>query len=176
MFKIEWHVCFTVPWHEFDWKSYIKLDWKPELDGKDPVKRFGINLEKSIELGVSRSVSDFRPLECREVDWHQHDPLPTASVIITYRDEPRSTLLRTVVSVIENTPDEVLKEVILVDDNNDDATIGQALSVIKKVKVMRNDQREGLIRSRIKGTHAAMGQVLVFLDSHCEVGDGSVMP
>ena len=63
------------------------------------------------------------------------------SVIITYRDEPRSTLLRTVVSVLERSSKELIKEIILVDDNNDDITIGQELKIIKKVKVIRNENR-----------------------------------
>ena len=57
------------------------------------------------------------------------------------------------------------------DDNNDDISVGQELNVLKKVKVLRNDKREGLIRSRIKATKVAKGEVLVFLDSHCEVSE-----
>ena len=67
------------------------------------------------------------------------------------------------VSVLERSSKELIKEIILVDDNNDDITIGQELKIIKKVKVIRNDNREGLIRSRIKATIAAKGEVLVFL-------------
>lgn len=42
--------------------------------------------------------------------------LPTTSVIIVYHNEAFSTLMRTVVSVINRTPKEVLEEIILVDD------------------------------------------------------------
>lgn len=92
---------------------------------------------------------------------------------------------------MERTPVRLLKEIILVDDHNDDETIGAELKVLDKVKiyffgfikflrfyinqylakvkVLRNNQREGLIRSRIKGTQASSGEVLIFLDSHCEV-------
>ncbi len=90
----------------------------------------------------------------------------------SFRDEPRSTLLRTVVGVLERSPAHLLREIILVDDDNDDASVGEELKAIGKVLVLRNDRREGLIRSRIRGTRAARGEVLVFLDSHCEVREG----
>ena len=71
--------------------------------------------------------------------------------------------------MIKQSPPELLKEIILVDDNNDDPTVGSELAKLEKVTVLRNEKREGLIRSRIKGTREAAAEVLVFLDSHCEV-------
>ena len=43
-------------------------------------------------------------------------------------------------------------------------------------KLICKKNREGLIRSRIKATNAAKGEVLVFLDSHCEVEPGWLEP
>jgi polypeptide N-acetylgalactosaminyltransferase len=54
---------------------------------------------------------------------------PSISLIITYINEPRSTLLRTLVSVYERTAPNLLKEIILVDDNNEDKTVGKELKV-----------------------------------------------
>lgn len=41
-----------------------------------------------------------------------------------------------------------------------------------KVKVMRSLTRLGLIRARTEGARAATGDVLVFLDAHCEATVG----
>lgn len=93
-----------------------------------------------------------------------------------FYNEHLTTLIRSVNSVIQRTPRAVLKEIILVDDFSDLKDLKEELEdKIKslrdhqKVKVLRNSQREGLIRSRVYGAHNAIGDTLVFLDSHIEV-------
>jgi len=45
-----------------------------------------------------------------------------------------------------------------------------------KTKVLRTEKRSGLIRARLLGAKHVTGQVITFLDAHCECADGWLEP
>ena len=44
------------------------------------------------------------------------------------------------------------------------------------MKLVRTKQREGLIRARVYGADHSTGEILLFLDSHCEANSGWLPP
>ncbi len=68
---------------------------------------------------IRKSPINFR---CKNWIYPSTQYLPTASVILVFYDEGWGVLLRTVHSVINTSPPELLKEVVLVDDGSTDGT------------------------------------------------------
>ncbi|XP_049868338.1 N-acetylgalactosaminyltransferase 7 isoform X2 [Pectinophora gossypiella] len=134
--------------------------------------QYGMNVAASNDIAMNRSIPDTRMDECKF--WHYPKKLPSTSVIIVFHNEGLTVLMRTVHSVIDRSPPDILKEVVLVDDDSDKRDLkGDLENYIKrwngKVRLIRNNGREGLIRTRSRGAHEATGEVIVFLDAHCEV-------
>lgn len=158
--------------HRFDQANYLS---EARLNSSDNgYSRHRFNQRLSDELPVDRNIPDVRPKECLSLSYGKD--LPETSVIITFHNEARSTLLRTINSVLMRTPSFLLKEIILVDDHSSNEHDGSLLESIPKVKVIRNSKREGLIRSRMIGLKASTATILTFLDSHCEVNVGWIEP
>jgi polypeptide N-acetylgalactosaminyltransferase len=166
-------------------------------------ERNNFNEYASDLISLHRSLPDFRDNECiAHMKWSQ--PLPSVSVIIIFHNEAFSTLLRTVHSVLDRSDPKLLIEIILVDDASTFGNTTFILFVVlvstnciftkpyfqeplkgklesyvlklEKVKLLRHKQREGLIRARLTGVTLAVGEVLIFLDSHCEATIGWLEP
>jgi len=145
----------------------------------DAINEYGMNMVASNDISLDRAVPDTRLDECKF--WHYHENLPKASVVIVFHNEGRSVLLRTVHSIINRTPGQFLEEVLLVDDFSDKPELMEGLERYIKifrgmVRLVRNKEREGLIRSRSRGAREAKGVVVVFLDAHCEVNKNWLPP
>ena len=50
------------------------------------------------------------------------------------------------------------------------------IAALAKVRLLRTNKREGLIRARLIGAYDSTGKTLVFLDSHCECAEGWIEP
>nr|XP_027202053.1 probable N-acetylgalactosaminyltransferase 9 [Dermatophagoides pteronyssinus] len=139
------------------------------------------NVYISDRLSPNRSLPDPRPFECAQVHY-DIDDLGDVSVIIIFTNEIWSALIRTIWSVVNRTPKILLKEIILVDDFSDKFELSEPLQQYvdyhfkSLVKIIRLPKREGLIRARLVGARQAKGDVLLFLDSHCEATNGWLEP
>ncbi|KAF2885500.1 hypothetical protein ILUMI_20650 [Ignelater luminosus] len=155
----------------------LRQDQQNDADQSET--EYGINIVCSDEISVDRAIPDTRLPECKY--WDYPKDLPTVSVIIVYYNERWSVLLRTVHSVINRSPKHILKEILLVDDFSDKEHLQSYLdNYIERfhgvVRLIRNTQREGLIRAKSRGAKEAKGEVIVFLDAHCEVNTNWLPP
>ncbi|XP_052799402.1 polypeptide N-acetylgalactosaminyltransferase 13-like [Mya arenaria] len=140
--------------------------------------KYGMNIFLSDLIGFRRTLADRRPQTCKVIVYP--DNLPTVSIIIIFRDEPLSTLMRTVYGVFDTCPKELLQEVILVDDGTVDrrTILGVKIHVrnMDKVILIRNEKSRGLMMARQQGIERARSGHFVVLDSHIEFNIGWLEP
>lgn len=151
----------------------VHLPYEEQKVAEEEFSSAAFNVYISDRIALNRSVPDPRNPMCKHVNY-DYD-LPKASVIIIFTNEMWSALLRTIITVVNRTPTHLLKEIILVDDFSDaehlksrlDAYISHSFES-HLIKIIRLTERQGLVRARLAGAKSAVGDVLVFLDSHCE--------
>lgn len=173
-------------WHDYKFIEYEKNRTGPGENGAaynptddelkqdlETLKKYGYHKIASDKVSVNRSVIDCRDPRCKEVKYLAD--LPSTSVIVIFKDELKSVLLRTIHAILNRTPPELLHEIIMVNDKSSFPELYEPLqkyvdeNLPKKVKIINLTERKGLIVTRMEGAKVATGEVLVFFDSHIEV-------
>ncbi|XP_032292215.1 putative polypeptide N-acetylgalactosaminyltransferase 13 isoform X3 [Drosophila virilis] len=165
-----------------------QLSWQFIAHTPDqPDDFFQYNRQLSDNLPAVRALPATRHDSCNA----RHYALPHASaaqlsVVISFYNEARSMLLRTILTLVSRTPEDYLHELIIIDDCSGDVTLLESLERVMTLVCAtrrrptlifrRNLRRMGLIWSRNEGARVASGHYLLFLDSHCEVNNGWLEP
>ena len=162
-------------------KQRLKKEWMNIYENqiRPSDQEFNINVTLSDKISFNRKLPDSRPPVCLNKTY-DYSTLPTVSVIIPFNNEALSMLLRAVHSILNRTPDSLLKEIILVDDDSSNVNLHDPLenyvNLLPKVRLLRTKKRVGLIKARMLGAEQAEGKMLVFQDAHTENNEGWVEP
>lgn len=156
---------------------YVNKDEEAVM--KEKFKENQFNVMVSDRISINRSLPDVRLEGCRSKVYPAD--LPSTSVIIVFHNEAWSTLLRGLHSIINRSPRDLLKEIILIDDASERDFLRDPLDAyIRKLpvpcQIVHLKERSGLIRARLKGAELAKGPVITFLDAHIEVVVGWLEP
>ncbi|XP_071385426.1 polypeptide N-acetylgalactosaminyltransferase 15-like [Centroberyx affinis] len=142
------------------------------------VQKYGFNEVVSERISLHRRLPEARHPACSGEQYSES--LPSASIVICFHDEAWSTLLRTVHSVLDTVPRQHLREVLLVDDLSQHGHLKSVLSEyvahLDGVRLIRSTKRLGVGGCHSLGAARAAGEVLVFMDSHCECHSGWLEP
>ncbi|CAO1427450.1 unnamed protein product [Diamesa serratosioi] len=181
-------------WHNYDFMNFEAKRVGPGENGtpyyltdiEDINRNNEIFLEEGLyavvsdKIALDRSLPDKRHLMCRNKTHLKN--LPHVSIIIIFHNEYWSVLLRTLWSIYNRTPHELIHEIILVNDASDREILYDPLAKYVEehfhgmVKILNLAERKGLIVTRMEGAKIATGELLVFFDSHVEVNSNWLPP
>ena len=143
-----------------------------EFDIALNIKQFnmtGYSVGVSDKISVNRSIQDTRHPDCQKYLYPSE--LPSVSIIIIFYNEVFSVLKRTLHSIVNRTPPELLHEIILVNDKSSNEELYDPLKyyIAKNfpkttIRIKNLKERKGLIVTRLEGAEIATGEVLVFFE------------
>uniref|UniRef100_A0A669F8H0 Polypeptide N-acetylgalactosaminyltransferase n=1 Tax=Oreochromis niloticus TaxID=8128 RepID=A0A669F8H0_ORENI len=158
-----------------EWGANLSED--DQREAQSLYEKYGYNVFLSDRLPLDRPLPDTRDPRCLKKSYPKD--LPNLSVVLIYLDEALSVLQRALRSIIDRTPKNLLKEIIMVDDNSSNENLKGDLDMYVKsleqenpnlriVRVRHSEQR-GLAYARASGWRAATADVVAILDAHIEV-------
>ncbi|XP_075875304.1 putative polypeptide N-acetylgalactosaminyltransferase 8 [Nelusetta ayraudi] len=163
--------------------SYLFKEWGNNLSENDQreaeflFQKYGYNVFLSDRLPLDRPLPDTRDPRCLEKKYPKD--LPSVGVVLIYLNEALSVIKRALHSIISRTPKNLLKEIIMVDDNSSNEDLKGDLDAHVKlleqrnpallIKRVRHDEQRGLAQARVSGWSAATADVVAVLDAHIEV-------
>lgn len=97
--------------------------------------------------------------------------LPKASLVIPYLNENWAQIKATVGSLLAHSPLDLVDQILFIDDGNANASKfhDELRDLHPKVRVHRNEVRQGLIRAKVIGAALVSSPVVVFMEPHCVV-------
>ncbi|CAJ1057216.1 probable polypeptide N-acetylgalactosaminyltransferase 8 [Xyrichtys novacula] len=171
-------------------ESALFKEWGANLSEDDQREaqslfvKYGYNVFLSDRLPLDRALPDTRDPRCKNKIYPKD--LPSLAVVLIYLDEALSILKRALRSIIDRTPKELLKEIIMVDDNSSNEDLKEDLDLYVKSLMQQNPglnfirvrhtEQKGLAFARASGWRAATADVVAILDAHIEVHQMWVEP
>ncbi|XP_055789982.1 probable polypeptide N-acetylgalactosaminyltransferase 8 isoform X1 [Salvelinus fontinalis] len=164
-------------------QSPLFQGWGENLSDEDQeeaqalFEKYGYNVFLSDRLPLNRELPETRESKCLQKKYPKD--LPSIAVVLIYLDEALSIIKRAICSIINRTPEHLLREIILVDDHSSNDDLKGDLDVyIKSIEAqnplfrmvrVRHVESLGLTQARISGWRAATADVVAILDAHIEV-------
>jgi len=170
-------VCATLLLLWFEWHSVHGI----VRDQADDFKMLGGLFMHKLRAGRpglrgADSVNSFPvPPEVRHHSCINHhydlETLPRVSIVIPYLNETWRQVCATVNSIIEYTPMQLVDQILFIDDGNSkEWQFHEELAALHpKVRVHRNEERQGLIRSKVIGVGLVDSPAIIFMEPHCIV-------
>jgi len=149
---------------------------------------FGYNAWLAERISLKRELPDVRDKRCLNISYNNmKDRGDQVTLIIIFRNEQLSMLLRTLHSLRDRTDFELIGELLVINDHSDMGIWTEELSrqafnayvmhyIHKETKIFYLEEQIGLVRARRFAAREAEYEYLVFLDAHVEVTVGWLEP